>query len=125
MFGNHLPSQIFLTASASSCPCVLLEITALYNSMILSTLRINSCGFAFVSPKGLVPMEIVFLTYKPMIFLLISQGGTTPFNNPQQFSPRTKCIIEPPMEPSNCFPLIEAQLLSLEPSNKVHPLFDT
>ena len=50
-----------------------------------------------------------------------------PTNNPQQFSLWTKYTIEPPlrlMEPSNNLPLIEAWLLSLEPSNKVHPLFD-
>ena len=51
-----------------------------------------------------------------------------PPNNPQQSSPRVKYTIEPllrPMEPSNSLPLIEARLLSLEPSNKVHTLFDT
>ena len=37
----------------------------------------------FFSPKVLVPMEIVFLTYKLMIILLISQVGLLP-NNPQQ-----------------------------------------
>ena len=61
----------------------MLEMTTLHNSMILSTLSISSRGFAFVSPKGLVPMETVFLTYIPMIFLLIIQCGTTSFNNPQ------------------------------------------
>ena len=59
---------------------IMLEITTLYNSMILFTLSISSHGFAFCFPKGLIPMEIVFLTYKPIIFLLISQCGTTSFD---------------------------------------------
>ena len=57
-----------------------------------------------------------------MIFLLISQCGTT-LNNPQQSSPRTKYTIEAPLrpiKPSNSLPLIEARLLSLELSNKVY-----
>ena len=29
-----------------------------------------------VYPKDFVPMEIVFLTYEPMIFLLVGQRGT-------------------------------------------------
>ena len=49
--------------------------------MILSTLSINSHDFAFGFPKGLIPIKIVFLTCKPVIFLLISQCGTT-LNNP-------------------------------------------
>ena len=44
-----------------------------------------SCLCFLASPKGLLPMEIVFFTYKLMIFLLISQCGTTPLNNPQQY----------------------------------------
>ena len=41
--------------------------TRLSNGMILSTLSISSHGFALGFPKGLMPMELVFLTYKPMI----------------------------------------------------------
>ena len=56
-------------------------------------------------------MEILFFTYNSIIFLLISQYETTPFNNPQQSSPQTKYTIEPPLrsvDPSNNLPLIEA-----------------
>jgi len=92
--------------------------------MILSTLSISSHGFAFGFSKKPYTNADVFLTYKPMIIPSISQRGTPS----QQSSPRIKYTIEPllrPIEPSNSLPLIEARLLSLEPSNKVHHLFDT
>ena len=45
-----------------------LEIMTLHDGMILSTLSISSHGFALDFPKGLIPTEIVFFTYKSMIF---------------------------------------------------------
>ena len=51
--------------------------------MILSTLSIISSNFTFGFSNGIVPIKIVFLTYKPIFFLLVSQCATTPFNNPQ------------------------------------------
>ena len=92
----------------------MLVITTLHNGMILSTLSISSRGFTFGFPKRLHTNGDVFLIYKLVIILLISQRGT-PFQQP---SPRTKYTIEPPlrpMEPSNSLPLIEAQLLLRSP----------
>ena len=51
-----------------------------------------------------------------------------PLNNPQQFSPRTKYTIEPPLrpiEPSSRLPLIKVQLLLWSPRTKYTLLFDT
>ena len=101
---------------------ILLGTTTLHNGMILSTLSMNSHDFALGFPKGPHTSGDVFLTYKSMIILLISQCGT------QQSSRRTKYTTKPslrPMEASNSLPLIEARLLFLKPSNEVHPLFDT
>ena len=97
---------------------LVLGITDLHNDMILSTLSISSHGFVLVSPKGLISMEIVFLTIKPMIFLLISQRGLL---LSQQSSPLTKYTIEPPlkpMEPSDNLPLIESRHLLWCPRTK-------
>ena len=55
---------------------ILLGITNIYNGMIFLPLFL-------VFSKGLVPMKIVFIAYKPVIFLLISQRGTTSPNNLQ------------------------------------------
>ena len=72
-----IPMEIvFLTYQKASYPWLslghesdtMLGITTLQNGMILSTLSISSHGFAWASPKGLIPMEIVFLTYKLIIF---------------------------------------------------------
>jgi len=91
--------------------------------MILSILSISSRGFAFGFPKKSHANGDSVPYYEPMIFLLISPCKTNLFNDPQ-----TNYTIEPslrPMEPSNNLLLIKARLLSLEPSNKVHYLFDT
>ena len=56
-------------------------------SMILSILSISSRDFAFGFPKRPHTIEIVFLTYKLMIFLLIRECETTTLNNPQQSFP--------------------------------------
>ena len=80
------------------CSLDVLGITDLHNGTILSTLSINSYGFALDFPKRLVPWRC------------ISQCGTPS----QQSSPRTKYTIKPPlrpMEPSNNLPLIQARLL--------------
>ena len=61
--------------------CIVLGTTTLHNGMILSTLSINSHGFAFGFPKGPHTYRDVFLTYKLMIIPLISQCG-----NPSQQS---------------------------------------
>ena len=45
-----------------------LGITNLHNGMILSTLSISSHGFVLRFSKRSHPLEIVFITYKPMIF---------------------------------------------------------
>ena len=57
----------------------LLEVTDLHNGMILSTLSISSHGFALGFPKGFIPIEIVFLTYKPRMEL--TNVGLTPNNS--------------------------------------------
>ena len=53
-----------------------LELTTLYNGMILSILSINSHGFAFDFFKRPHTNRDMFFIYKPMINLLISRCGT-------------------------------------------------
>ena len=94
-----------------------LGITDLHNDMILSTLSISSRGFTFDFSRKSRTNGDVFLIFKPMIILQISQCGTPS----QQSSPRTKYTIEPllrPIEPSNSLPLIETRLLLWSPQTK-------
>ena len=77
----------------------LLGITNLYNSMILSILSTSFHGFAFGFFKWPIPMEIMFLTSKPMIYPLISRCETTILNNLQQSVLLTKYTIKPSLRP--------------------------
>ena len=54
--------------------------TTLHDGIILSTLSINSRGFALGFPKDLVPMELVFFDYKPMIIPYLTDVGLSSSN---------------------------------------------
>ena len=99
----------------------------LHDGMILSILIISSRDFAFGFPTRPHTNGDVFLTYKPMIIPLISQCGTPSEQSStillsnkvhHRVSPEAYGALEQP-------PLIRGSTLSLDPSNKLHHLFNT
>ena len=55
----------------------------------------------------------------------LNRGLTPSSRTLEQNTPFVRAFPNASIEPSNSLLLIEAQLISLKPSNKVHPLFDT
>ena len=109
--GESLEERDSLDGEQSS----VLRTMDLYNGMILSTLSISFYDFAFGFSKRPRTNEDVFFTYKLMIILLNSRGGT-PAQQSSTIPPQTKYTLEPPlslMEPSNNLPIIEARFLSI------------
>ena len=115
-------------ASRNACKVTinlcLLEITTLYNGMILSTLSIRSRGFTFGFPKRDHANGDVFLTYKSMINLLISRCETSlsTILSSSKVNHRVSPEAYGTLEHSS---LNRGLTPSLKLSNKVHPLFDT
>ena len=81
----------------------------------------------WASPKGLIPREILFLAYKPMIIPSISQC-VTPSQQSSTILPSNKVHYRVSPEAYGALeqpPLNRGSTPFLESSNKVNPLFDT